>query len=49
LYLHGVVLPEKNFSPVFGPSSGADRLNTKKILDEDHDAILEEIGRREGF
>jgi hypothetical protein len=27
----------------------AERLNAKKILDGDHDAILEEIGRREGL
>jgi hypothetical protein len=35
---------------VFGPSSGAARLNVKEVSDEDpHDAILEEIGRREGL
>jgi hypothetical protein len=27
----------------------AERLNAKKVLDEDHDDILEEIGRREGL
>jgi hypothetical protein len=32
---------------VFGPSSGAERLNGKNIWDEDHDAILEEIGTGE--
>jgi hypothetical protein len=32
---------------VFGPSSGAERLNAKNIWDEDHDAILEEIGKGE--
>jgi hypothetical protein len=40
---------EKTFSPAFGPSSRAERLNAKKILHEDHGAILEEIGRREGL
>jgi hypothetical protein len=44
-----VLYSEKTFSSVFGPSSGAERLNAKKIWDEDHDAILEEIGRREGL
>jgi hypothetical protein len=44
-----VLYSENNFSPVFGPSSRAERLNAKKISDEDHDAILEEIGRREGL
>jgi hypothetical protein len=34
---------------VFGPSSGAERLDAKNISDEDHDAILEETGRREGL
>jgi hypothetical protein len=39
-----VLYSEKTFSPVFGPSSGAERLNAKNIWDEDHDVILEEIG-----
>jgi hypothetical protein len=39
-----VLYSEKTFSPVFGPSSGAERLNAKKIWDEDDDATLEEIG-----
>jgi hypothetical protein len=39
-----VLYSEKTFSPVFGPSSRAERLNAKKIWDEDRDAILEEIG-----
>ena len=42
-----VLYSEKTFSPVFGPSSGAERLNAKNIWDEDHDAILEEIGTGE--
>jgi hypothetical protein len=42
-----VLYSEKVFSPVFGPSSGAERLNVKNIWDEDHDAILEEIGTGE--
>jgi hypothetical protein len=63
-----VLYSEKNFSPVFGPSSGStyacislyphgvvlrkDYLacvwaNAKNIWDEDHDAILEEIGTGE--
>jgi hypothetical protein len=42
-----VLYSEKPFLPVFGPSSQAGRLNAKKIWDEDHDAILEEIGTRE--
>jgi hypothetical protein len=39
-----VLYSEKTFSPVFGPSSGAERLNAKQIWDEDHVTILEEIG-----
>jgi hypothetical protein len=42
-----VLYSEKTFSPVFEPSSGAERLNAEKIWDEDHDAILEEIGTGE--
>jgi hypothetical protein len=42
-----VLYSEKIFSPVFGQSSGAERLNAKNIWDEDHDAILEEIGTGE--
>jgi hypothetical protein len=32
---------------MFGPSSGAEGLNAKHIWNEDHDAILEEIGTGE--
>jgi hypothetical protein len=40
-----VLYSNKTFSPLFGPSSGAERLNAKNIWDEEHDtAILEEIG-----
>jgi hypothetical protein len=46
LYLHSVVL-RKDILACFGPSSGAERLNAKNIWDEDHDAILEEIGTGE--
>jgi hypothetical protein len=42
-----VLYSEKSLSPVFRPSSRAERLNAKKIWDEDHDAILEEIGTGE--
>jgi hypothetical protein len=42
-----VLYSEKTFSPVFGPSSGAERLNAKNIWDEDHDAVLEYIGTGE--
>jgi hypothetical protein len=42
-----VLYSEKTFPPVFGPSSGAERLNAKNIWDEDHNAILEEIGTGE--
>jgi hypothetical protein len=42
-----VLYSEKTLSPVFGPSSGAERLNAKNIWDKDHDAILEEIGTGE--
>jgi hypothetical protein len=35
---------------VFGPRSGAERLNAKNNWEEDHNAaILEEIGGREGL
>mgnify|MGYP000205422618 CR=1 FL=1 len=49
LYPHGVVLRKEFLACVFGPSSGAERLDAKNISDEDHDAILEETGRREGL